>query len=286
MLIRHILQRSLSNNLENWYLQFKAWLLSLKPVEGSRRVLPPSDYELVFEDNFNGDKLSDEWRFSQPWGQFHPDSLYKYWPTDDSCVKTTPDGLVLELKYLPKTFIKSDLPHWQQKPNLPDEFTIDWAAGLIFLKNPFKYGWYEVDVQLPNGTSQWGAFWLTGTQSWPPEIDVFESYTKNNPDNVTIRPNIHWGNVSEGTKNEYGAPRIFVKDPQKRFVQYAVHWTENFIKFYYDGQLVQVCDNKEMLKDNSKMQNVVLNTGAKKIDGVKTTTNEMRVKSLKIYQKI
>jgi len=285
MLIKHILQRSLSNNLKNWHLQFKAWLLSRKSVEGERKVLPPSDYELVFEDNFNKPKLSDEWIISQPWGEFHPDNLYQYWPKDDDCVYVSPDGLVLELRNYSKTFIKSELPPWQQKPELPEEFTIDWAAGLIYLKTPYKFGWFEANVQLPEDTSQWAAFWLCGNESWPPEIDVFESYTKDNPDDIKIRPNIHWGSNENNTKKNYGAPRIHIKDPHKRYVQYAVHWTENFIKFYYDGQLVQVCENKQMLLDNAFLQNVIFNNGIKKIDGITSRQSAMLIKNFKIYQK-
>ena len=285
MLIKHILRRSFSNNLENWHLQFKAWLLSRKPVEGNRKVLPPSDYELVFEDNFDKSKLSDEWRISQPWGEFHPGSLRQYWPKDNSCVYISPEGLVLELRNYPKTFLKSDLPPWQQKPELPDEFTIDWAAGLVFLKKPYTFGWFEAEIQLPVDRAQWAAFWLSGKETWPPEIDVFESYTSGNPNDISIEPNIHWGSEDDGTKKDYGAPRIYVKDADKRFVQYAVHWTKDFIKFYYDGQLVQVAKNKEMLSDNAAPQNVILNNGINKGDGLTSNESAMLVRNIKIYQK-
>lgn len=285
MVMKHYLQRKLKNNLYNFYLQFKAWLLSRKPVEGERRVSPPSGYELVFEDNFDKSNLSDKWRISQPWGEFHPGNLHQYWPKDNSCVYISPEGLVLELRNYPKTFYKADLPPWQQKPELPDEFTIDWAAGLVFLKQPYTFGWFEATVKLPVDTSQWGAFWLSGAESWPPEIDVFESYTQDNPDDIKIRPNIHWGKTEDGTKKDYGAPRIFVKDAHKRFVQYAVHWTEDFIKFYFDGELVQVCENKEMLKDNSNPQNVILNNGIKEIEGISSMESAMLVRDIKIYQK-
>ena len=108
MLIKHYLRRSLKNNLLNFYLQFKAWLTSRKPINGERKVYPPNNYKLVFEDNFNKIKLSEEWRISQPWGEFHPNNLYQYWSKDNSCVYTSPDGLVLELRKKPRTFYKND----------------------------------------------------------------------------------------------------------------------------------------------------------------------------------
>ena len=286
MLIKHYLRRSLKNNLLNFYLQFKAWLTSRKPINGERKVHPPNNYKLVFEDKFNKVKLSEEWRISQPWGEFHPNNLYQYWPKDSSCVYTSPDGLVLELRKKPRTFYKNELPTWQQKDNLPNEFTIDWSAGLVFLKQPFKFGWFESNIKLPTDTSQWAAFWLSGNESWPPEIDVFESYTKEDSDDIKIRPNIHWGKTENKTKKDYGAPNIFVKDANKRFVQYVVHWTEDFIKFYFDGQLVQVCDNKELLKDNSNFQNVILNHGIKELEGIVSKESVMLIKDIRIYQKI
>jgi hypothetical protein len=275
----------LLNNFENWYLQLKMWFLSRKPIEGERKVLPPSDYKLIFEDNFDNSKLSDDWRISQPWGEFHSDNLKQYWPTDNSCVYITSEGLMLDLRNIPKTYKKSELPPWQQKPELPDEFTIDWAAGLVLLKQPYKFGWFESYIQLPTNKSQWAAFWLSGSESWPPEIDVFESYTYGNVDNITIKPNIHWGKVEDNTKKSYGAPRICVKDPHKRYVQYVVHWTEEFIKFYYDGELVQVCKDKKMLSDNSVTQNIILNNGVNVVKGVNPDESSMIVKYFRIYQK-
>lgn len=285
MLIKKYLQRSIKNTFYNLYLQLKAWLLSRKPVEGERKISPPSDYQLVFEDNFDNYNLSDKWRISQQWGEFHADSLYQYWPKDDSCVEISPEGLVLKSRNYPKTFYKVDLPPWQQNPNLPDKFTIDWAEGLVLLKQPYTFGWFEANIKLPVSTAQWAAFWLSGSDSWPPEIDVFESYTKDDPDDIKIKPNIHWGKIEDGSKKDYGAPRIFVKDPHKRFVQYVVHWTKDFIKFYFDGQLVQVCDNKEMLKDNSNPQNVILNNGVKQIDGIIPMESTIIIRDVKIYQK-
>jgi Beta-glucanase/Beta-glucan synthetase len=39
-----------------------------------------------------------------------------------------------------------------------------------------QYGYFEIRSKMPNSTGTWPAFWLTGTQSWPPEIDIYEWY--------------------------------------------------------------------------------------------------------------
>lgn len=251
----------------------------------SKLAIPPKGYELVFEDKFDSSRLSEEWRYGQPWGFFHPQQLYWYWT--EEAVECTKDALVLENKYLPLTINKKDLPEWQQTPNMPDVFTLDWASGLISSKRSFKFGWIEAEIMLPKEEMQWSAFWTSGVATWPPEIDIFEAYTEQDVEKIDLQPNIHWGNTSsKASKKSYGAPTIHVKNPSDRFVQYAIHWTEDFIKFYYDGILVQVCDNKQMLKDNAAEQFIILNNGLKQpTEKHNPTEGKMLVKNLKVFQK-
>jgi hypothetical protein len=287
MVLKHYLQRTPWNNLYNFWLQFKAWMLSRKEVSGERKANPPKGYEIVFEDSFTEESLNpEEWRYGHPWGFFHTDQLWWYWSEDATFLSG--ESLILENKYLPKTIYKKDLPKWQQKPELPDEFTLPWASGLISSKRSFTYGWIEAEIKLPVEKMQWSAFWLSGTNSWPPEIDIFEAYTDQDVNEIEMRPNIHWGtgNTWQEGKKDYGAPRIFVKSPEERFVQYAIHWTDNFIKFYFDGQLVQVAKNKKMLKTNGQDQYLVLNNGLKQPDGEnQPTEGRMEIRNLKVYQK-
>lgn len=282
MLIKYYFQRSIANNLRNLFLQMKAWVNSRISRKRDRSVSPPDGYELVFEDKFDSEILSDEWRYGQPWGFFHPKQLYWYWT--EKAVKPTKDGLILENLYLPITVLKKDLPEWQQTQDLPEEFVLPWASGLISSKKSFKFGWIEATIQLPKEEMQWSAFWTSGLNSWPPEIDILEAYTDDNVEKIKIQPNIHWR--TERGKSSYGAPTIPVKDPSDRFVQYAVHWTEEFIKFYYDGILVQVCDNKEMLHDNAAEQFIILNNGLQAPTAANNPTEgKMFVKNLRVFQK-
>lgn len=285
MLIKNYLQRSLWNNLQNFWLQFKAWRFSKKPISGERKAFPPEGYEVVFEDDFKSESLdTNEWRYGHAWGFFHPNQLWRYWTKD--AVEPTDEGIHLENKYLPKEIIKKDLPKWMQKPDMPDEFTIPWAVGLISSKRTFKFGWIEAEIKLPKEKMQWAAFWTCGWDTWPPEIDIFESYTDLDENDITLRPNIHWGKTEDGSKKDYGAPKIAVKDPSDRFVQYAVHWTDKFIKIYYDGQLVQICNNKEMLKNNAAEQYLVVNNGLHQpTESHQPTEGVAEVRNLKVYQK-
>ena len=281
MVFKYYFQRSLLNNLHNLLLQTRAWIYSKTNLK-FKEALPPKDYELVFSDSFESESLSDEWRVGQPWGFFHPQQLYWYWT--DEAIETTMDGLGLWNKNIPITVYKKDLPDWLQKDNLPDEFVLPWASGLISSKKSFKFGWIEAEILLPKEEMQWSAFWTSGVTTWQPEIDIFEAYTDQDVKKIEIQPNIHWR--SGRGKKMYGAPTIPVKNPSDRFVKYAIHWTDKYIKFYYDEILVQVCTNHEMLKDNAAEQFIIINNGLQQpTDTNQPTEGKMVVKNLKVFQK-
>lgn len=281
MALKHYFQRSFLNSVRNKLLQANAWHFSKRRNNTECKIFPPDDYELVFEDEFKSEKLSDKWIYGQPWGFFHPNQLYWYWT--ENAVKPSQDGIILENLYLPKTIYKKDLPEWQQNSDLPEEFVLPWASGLISSKKSFKFGWIEAFIQLPVEKMQWSAFWTSGLNTWPPEIDILEAYTDQDVTKIKIKPNIHWKTTKN--KKSYGAPTIPVKNPSGRFVQYAIHWTEDFIKFYYDGILVQVCENREMLQDNSAEQFIILNNGLQEPTATNSPTEgKMFIKNLKVFQ--
>jgi beta-glucanase (GH16 family) len=187
---------------------------------------------------------------------------------------------------LPLTVYKKDLPKWAQSNDLPDEFILPWASGLISSKKRFKLGWIEAEIMLPREEMQWSAFWTSGSETWPPEIDIFEAYTDQDVEDIKVQPNIHYMLDDKGAKTDYGAPTIAVRKPADRFVKYAVHWTEDFIKFYYDGLLVQVSTNHQALKDNAAEQYIILNNGLKWPTKLHhPTEGQMIVRNLKVFQK-
>jgi hypothetical protein len=284
MLPKYFSQRSFFNNFYNWYLQLRIKIYNIFDIEKPSIKTPPSDYVLIYGDNFSQFN-TDKWRLSQPWGDFHEYNLDWYYPTNEDSVFVNNDGLVLELKHNPKTFIKSQLPSYRQSPTLPEQWVSHWSGALMMSKFSFKYGWLEATIKLPKEKSQWPAFWTTGKNVWPPEIDILEAYSKNDPEKLHIKPNIHWGDTGDKTKRQYGAPTIDIKNPTDRFIQYAIHWTEDFIRFYYDGLLVQECTNKEMLDYMGKDEHVIILNHGFKQTKISPTGSQMIVKNIKLFQK-
>jgi len=287
MVLKHIFQRTLTNNIYNSWLQFKAWYRYIVPGQSSIKVMPPSEYNLVFEDRFNGDRIdSSEWRFGQPWGNFHTEQLWWYWPETDSCAKTSEDGLNLSLCLNPRVFVKNQLPEWKRSKKLPEVWTGSWCAGLISTKKAYQFGWFEAEIMIPTDFMQWSAFWLAGQDSWPPEIDIFETYYAD--EQLWVKPNVHFGNAGtwKDGKRDMGQPLIPLANPADRWIKYACHWTEDWIRFYYDGYLVYEMTIPMALKQNAHEQYIILNNGCENPAelGFDPAESGMLVRNLKVYQ--
>ena len=288
---RHKFTDSVSNLLNN--VKNSVWAKRYKGQE--RSVTPPSDYSIVFQDNFKKPLDTDKWRYAHPWGDFHPQNLDQYYDNDGTLSYVAPEGLVLELRKIPKKIIKSQLPDWRRSPNMPDEFIIPVGIGMITTKEAWQYGWFEAWIQLPMGKTYWNAFWTSGLKTWPPEIDIFEAYTDEGSEyqvgstkNRKIQPNLHYGRIEDGTKKMYRSFNNTVADATERFVQYACHWEKDFIKIYYDGKQVFQCTDPEILKWFNKddaHQYVILGHGLHEDFPENPDESAMIVKSFSVYQR-
>jgi beta-glucanase (GH16 family) len=151
------------------------------------------------------------------------------------------------------------------------------AIGLISTLDDqmFGYGTYEIEAKLPSGQYIWPAFWLWSETGWPPEIDVFEGYTKKN--NYVYNKNYwewilgrFWKMESNlHIKDEDGKhlplkpKRSFYtfKNPSKHFIKYTLYWTPNQIEIYYNGILNNIIIDKNILKHfhDHKMKVIINN---------------------------
>jgi len=257
--------------LNKWF-QIKSFIRFLFCVKPSNRK--PKDvlkYRLVFSDFFDGDKLdSNKWSEGHEWGEFHPSFPYQYY------------GKGTE-------FIEPD----------KNEININYGIGLVTSNQSFKYGYYEMNCILPLGKLLWPAIWLTAVKSWPPEIDILEAYSGKRSDYsnqfgipfVKFEPNIHYGFVENNTKKSYGAKVYPIpNNPTKRPTTFALHWTESFIKFYYDGYLIFKTEKKEILDYFNKedvIMKIILNNGYHpNVDGVKYDESIFKINYVKFFSKI
>lgn len=124
----------------------------------------------------------------------------------------------------------------------PDGIPRHYTSARLNTQNHFaqKYGRFEARIQLPTGKGVWPAFWMLGddhgTNRWPNcgEIDVLE--TIGAPD--TMYSTIHGPGYSgaKGISAKYPLPTG--ESVHTGFHLYAVEWSPNDIKFFFDNRLI------------------------------------------------
>jgi len=271
-------------NLYNKYLKIKAWLYSKRPNGLQLKARPPKNYKRTFYDNFQKGLRSNEWYIGARWGRFFVHRLDFYW--DKDAITINKKGINFHIIKRPKTFIKKDLPKWEQHTSLPEQWTATHMNGMISSNRLYGTNtWIEITATLPESKFQWSAFWTCGLSTWPPEIDIYEAFTKDDPKkSFEISPNIH-RRITHVTTEGIGHDPIPIKNPMNREVQYAVHWTNSFVKFYYDGILIKKVTDKEFIEKLSIPQYIILNNGYRdELYGDENVESTLTVKEIKIYQ--
>lgn len=134
-------------------------------------------FELVFEDNFDGDSLNRTLWQLQPWGQ--------------GALKTAQNMEIATLENVEvyngqchivakKETVLKRAVNWRNDDEILDDGeknlrTFQYTSSNLWTLKKFQYGKFEIRCRMPNGSGFWPAFWMFGGQRWN-EIDVFDSY--------------------------------------------------------------------------------------------------------------
>ncbi len=221
-------------------------------------------YTPVFSDSFNTFQ-SNIWQKGQPWGNFHPQNLNQYY--GDASVEVK-DGLMHlynihqpNLFELPEQSISFFKEHHNdyllvKRENQPlmdtvrnPESLINKSAiklygnipmnvGLINTFHSFSttYGFFAIRSKNPTGPATWPAFWLTGKQNWPPEIDIFEMYGGKTGRKIhTQTATVHFGKIETHTKEHLVRKFRLKTNTDESFHIYSCKWTPKRVVFYTDG---------------------------------------------------
>lgn len=215
----------------------------------------------TFVDDFDKESWSYDgnnklWKIGEPWGLFHPENLSVYYSSPD-IIKYN-NNAIFFIKYNPKEFIH---PKTKEKIIIPFESS-KLSSHKTFIQS---YGRFECRCTLPNEKSTWPAFWLWG-KSWPPEIDIFETYGKKDGKSNNIQQiNLHYGFTENKTKNQMKPWKIKVDDYfliDNVFHEYALEWKSNKIEMFIDGVKIFRYTRKKILNkyfntSNAKMGIVI-----------------------------
>jgi beta-glucanase (GH16 family) len=179
-----------------------------------------SDRQLVWEENFNGNSLNEEyWSFEL--GDGCPDLCG--WGNNELQLYTkknhqVQDGLLT---------ITSKLENGK------------YTSTRLTTKNKqeFQYGKMEMKAKLPIGKGLWPAFWMLGSNKdevgWPlcGEIDILE-YVGREPE--TIFTTLHTADSHGNSKN---TKKDKIPGIEEDFHVYGIDWTQDKIEFYIDDKL-------------------------------------------------
>lgn len=171
-----------------------------------------SGWQLVFEDDFNGQQLDErKWTSAFPWGRDRSNvgELQYY----------APDAFSLNSGKL--SIIANPTPNGSHA----------YDSGLISSYASFapEFGRFEIRCKLPSGKGLWPAFWLLPADtSWPPEIDVFEMLGQE-PNKVHMTA--HW--LENGEHRQDGGQYVGPNFSQD-YHTFAVEWTADKLVWFVD----------------------------------------------------
>ena len=145
----------------------------------------------------------------------HPSYPHAWYSDSEDVIQINENGeMALSYRYNPR-----EIKHWDGKIYHP---TIERA--LIRTKEHFDYGTFSIEAKMPRGLNICAAFWTSGFGNWPPEIDIFESWSQNN-------------NYSHKTTNHF--PWII---PSWR-TTYNVHYNnKNMVHEHLGSKNITKCD--------------------------------------------
>ena len=196
---------------------------------------PIGQWNLVFEDNFDGNTLNTQkWNYNYTWGRTHNHRAYMV----DSMVKVV-NG---QLRIKAKKERNPDAPDGTDKWNSQFGYIpFDYTAGAVNTNSKFNftYGYLEGSFKAPATLGTWPAFWtLNANGAWPPEIDVLEIPQARNQHHYYY----HYTN-SSNAEASFGTTHTG-PDKSAGFHTYGVEWGPTYMKFYFDGQLLNSYTNR------------------------------------------
>jgi len=196
----------------------------------SFQIAFPQCYDLIWEDEFNGNTLDEtKWEYYVwGWGGSNVQNCYR-----QNNVTINNGILKLTARY---------------EPGVSCDTGQDFSSGFIQSRNKafWTYGYFEARVKLPASNSTWPAFWMSPQNAvygpWPQsgEIDIFEV---RGHDLTKSYGNAHWGNSPGDRQQEKGTYTFPAGNDASNWHVYAVEWQEGELKFYIDDEHYHTISN-------------------------------------------
>lgn len=207
--------------------------VSNKKIEDSFSVKNDSIKAVVFLDSTsfeNKEKFKAHWNIFYPWGTDHNGTARMY----SKNVNLKNDGI---LQITAQWLNGNEEGKSTADPHLPIRFhsgAIHYKKHIMVSKE-LPYWEISGDFKAPIAFGSWPAFWITGANSWPPEIDMLEFKGSN----------VCWQNTVTGkdwNNTIWTTEKTAVADANTTWHNYKVtltriDQTNTQVKMYIDGQL-------------------------------------------------
>ncbi|HZW16649.1 MAG TPA: family 16 glycosylhydrolase, partial [Brevundimonas sp.] len=121
---------------------------------------------------------------------------------------------------------------WAKPSTNPEIFGYGYTSGALTTKQSFSqlHGYFEIRADVPEARGAWPAFWLVPNDgSWPPELDVMETLSKD--------PHQAWTSAhtaAGGSHTSTGAAN-YVPETGDGMHTYGALWTPTELVYYIDG---------------------------------------------------
>lgn len=191
-----------------------------------------SGYELVFEEEFEGDSLD-----GSRWFHVFPDGTLGRAGIKSSQYTRLEDG-------------KLCIPIILADHEVNGTIRQTWISDDIQLRQNYSYGYYEIKAIMPRAHDGTGAFWLWSPMAYTDgvapdggvEIDIIESQNyggntsgKYGNDPQTYEVNIHYNSDENRQRLHAHGIKVPGADMYNEFHTYGLLWTPKWYVFYVDG---------------------------------------------------
>ena len=216
-------------------------------------------------DNFYGNSIGSQWWTNYPWKSNNPtNDSYNYSALITKNNVIVENGeLLLKATEIASNAWPTDTSGETGKQYNGDFGRTDWVkwkgyVGVVSIQDKVynKQCYLEGSFKQPESPiGYWNAFWLTGRDSWPPEIDIFETLS-------SVYGHYAWHTAIHGegdTNNLFGKQTSSI-NVATDYHTFALDWGYDYVKFYVDGTLFQRGHNHDTI-DFQKNLRLILNTG-------------------------
>ena len=200
-------------------------------------------WQLVFEDDFNGDRLDTTIWQLRPWGYGSYGNVQEYNTLDNAIVSNG------TLKIAVREEHRTDRAVFWMEDNamMPDGEenlrTFNYSSSSIWTRQKFSYGKFEARIRIPKGKGLFPAFWLFGDNPWN-EIDIFEFWYNSarrynaKKSASTLHATVHYDYNRDG-KTDMSHTSHKGVDYSEDFHTYTLIWGRDKIEWFVDGQLIR-----------------------------------------------